>query len=156
MTDADDIVKARIATQRAGEAARAANEAKAEIDSGMRYLSEAIPQLLALLEARDYPDAELIYVRTSGSRRFFRRKESSVEKAAWLLDEDRWSEGHSAVHMLADGSLVSSGFSSQSPYDSGAIAIAEIPATYSEEGARQLLRRAAGGVKRLIAEYTDD
>lgn len=153
MTKADDVVKARLAAQRASDTARKKQRSMEEIETRVKYLADAIPQLLALLGSRDYPDATFLDVSAPAPRRLFGRQPRSVEMAAWVLDEDRWSEGHSSVHMLSDGRLVSSGWSSQSPWNSGPVAVSEIPIKYSDEGARNLLQRASKGVEQLITRY---
>lgn len=153
MTKADEIVKARLASQQTNDAAGKERTSRAEMETWTQYLANAIPKLLAMLESRDYPDAVLLNISTPAPRRLFRRQASSAEMAAWVLDEDRWSEGHSSVHMLSDGRLVSSGWSSQSPWNSGPISVNEISTNYSDEGARNLLQRAAKGVQQLITRY---
>jgi hypothetical protein len=152
MTKADDVVKARLAAQKASDAARKEQKHK-EIETGMQYLADAIPRLLALLESRDYPDAIRINAGAPAPRRLFGRQPRSVEMAAWVIDEDRWSEGHSSVYLLSDGHLLSSGWSSQSPWNSGPIEISEIPVKYRDEGARNLLQRASKGVEQLMTRY---
>jgi hypothetical protein len=151
VTKADDVVKARLA---AAEASRGAGEEQARIDQlegAMTYLIEAIPRLLASLERRDYPNAELLRFSVPGPTRLLgRRQQRSIEMAAWVLDEDKWSEGHSSVHLLSDGRLAYGGWGSQSSFGSGPIEVSEIPIKYSEQGAIEILGRAAKGVKRLI------
>jgi hypothetical protein len=153
VTKADEIVKARLAAEQANDAARKEGTSREEVEAWTQYLADAIPKLLALLERRDYPDAVLLNVSIPAPRRLFRRQVRSAEMAAWVLDEDRWSEGHSSVHMLSDGRLVSSGWSSQSPWNSGPISVNEISTKYSDEGARNLLQKAAKGVEQLITRY---
>lgn len=153
VTKADEIVKARLAAEQASDAAQKERTGREEMEAWTQYLADAIPQLLALLEGCDYPDAVLLNVSTPAVRRPFRRQPRAVEMAAWVLDEDRWSEGHSSVHMLSDGRLVSSGWSSQSPWNSGPISVNEVSTKYSDEGARNLLQRAAKGVEQLITRY---
>jgi hypothetical protein len=155
VTKADEVVKARLAAQRASDMARKEQTTREEIEARTRYLADDIPRLLALLEERDYPNAILLDVSSPTLRRLFGRQPRSVEMAAWLLDEDRWSEGWSSVHMLSDGRLISSGWGSQAFWNSGPITPKEIPIKYSEEGALNLLRRASKGVKQLIEKYSD-
>jgi hypothetical protein len=119
----------------------------------MPYLADAIPQLLALLEARDYPGATVLNVSSPTPRRLFRRQPRSVEMAAWLLGDDRWSEGRSSLHMLSDGQLVASGWSSQTSWRPSPIDPSKILTKYDETGAINLLRRASKGVERLIEKY---
>lgn len=147
------MVKARLAAQKASDAARKGQSSKEQIETRVQYLADAIPRLLALLESRDYPDATLLNVTAPAPRRFFGRQPRTVEMAAWVLDEDRWSEGHSSVHMLSDGRLVSSGWSSQSSWNSDPVAVSEIPIKYSDEGACNLLQRASQGVEQLLTRY---
>jgi hypothetical protein len=144
MTKADEIVKARLAGRQAREVARREQTRKTEIGTWTRYLSKAIPRLLILLERRDYPDAVLLDVSASDQRTFFGRKPRSVEMAAWLLDDERWEEGGTTVHLLSDGRLVCG---------SNPVAVSEIRLVYSEEGARHFLERAYRGVKKLTAQY---
>lgn len=153
VTKADEVVKARLAAQRASDAARKEQTSKEEIEAGAQYLADAIPQLLALLEARDFPGATVLNVRSPTPRRLFRSQPRSVEMAAWLLDEDSWSEGWSSVHMLSDGRLLASGWSGQSSWQSSPIDPGMIPIEYDEKGALNLLRRASKGVERLIEQY---
>jgi hypothetical protein len=155
MTKADEVVKARFAAQKASDAARKEQASREEIETRLRYLADAVPRLLALLESLDYPGATLITVGdpTPARRRLFGRQRRSVEMAAWVLDEDRWSEGHSSVYILSDGRLVSSGWSSQSPWNSGPVEVSDIPVKYSDEGARNLLQRASKGVEQLLKRY---
>jgi hypothetical protein len=155
VTKADEIVKARLAAQRANEAARKGRKSREEVEVWAQYLADSIPELLVLLERRDYPGAVLLNISTPAPRRLFRRQSPPTEMAAWVLDEERWSEGHSSVHLLSDGRLVSTGWSSQSPWNSGPISVDEISTKYSDEGARNLLQKTAKGVERLIARYGD-
>lgn len=146
MTKADEVVKVRVAAQQASDAARKEQTGKEEIEARMQYLADAIPRLLALLESRDYPDAVLLNVRAPSPRGLFGRQPRYIqmEMAAWVLDEDRWSDGSSVVHLLSDGRISATGIP---------VAVTEIPVQYSEEGAIHWLRRASGGVERLIEEY---
>lgn len=153
MTKADEVVKARLAAQQASDAARKEQTSREEIEAGMQYLADAIPRLLALLEARDYPGATVLNVSSPTPRRLFRSQSRSVEMAAWLLDDDRWSEGWSSVHMLSDGQLIASGWSSQSSWRSSPIDSSKISIQYDETSAINLLRRASKGVERLIEQY---
>jgi hypothetical protein len=129
MTKADEIVKARLAAQQAMEVARKEKTRKEEMEAWVRHLSEAIPHLLRLLERRDYPDAVLLRVSTPSQRSRFGRKSRwvEIEMAGWLLDDDRWGEGGSTVHLLSDGRLLCG---------SHPVAVSEINIEYSEEGAR--------------------
>lgn len=107
--------------------------------------------LLAQLERNDYPNAKLLTVAVPGPPRLIRRRqERSVEMAAWLLDEDKWSEGSSSVHLLSDGRLMYGGSGGQGGYGSGPLEVAEILSKYSEAGAIEILGRAAEGVRRLL------
>lgn len=147
MTKADEIVKARLAAQHAREAAREVQTREEEIETWTQYLCDAIPRLLTLLEARDYPDAVLLQVSNPGRRSPFSRKPRSVEVASWLLDDDRWEEGGSTVHLASDGRLV---------WRSVPTAVSEIRNTYSETGARELLQRASKGVRKLLNDHGGD
>jgi hypothetical protein len=153
MTKADEIVKARLAAQQISRATREAQARSNEIKVHTQYLLDAIPRLLALLEQRGYPDAELLNVPVPGPRRLFGRQRGYVEMAAWLLDEDRSSEGGSSVRVLSDGRLVTHGSGNQGGWGGTPVAIAEISTQYSEKGALDLLGRASEGVKRLIKRY---
>jgi hypothetical protein len=154
VTQADEIVKARLASAEEARLARETRERLDMIESGTRYLVETIPRLKARLEELDYPDAELVSVQVAGPLRLFgRRNQTSVQMAGWLVWSDRYSEGHSELYLLSDGHLKSSGWSSQSGWSSGPIDVSQIPIDYSEKGAVELLEHARVGVSQLVARY---
>lgn len=143
MTKADDVVRARVAAEQASRAAREEQERVDRLEGATRYLIEKIPVLLAQLERRNFPDAKLLTFTVPGPPRLFgRRQHRSIEVAAWVLDEDNWSEGSSVVHLLSDGRLAYG----------HPIEVADVSLEYSEVGAIEILGRAARGVSRLLGD----
>jgi hypothetical protein len=154
MTEADDVVKERLARERAGRGEAEAMQLDAVIDSGVDYLTEAIPRLLARLAELEYPGAEVVGVSVRGPRRLFRgQQRQSVEMAGWLLDKDEYSEGRSELYLLSDGRLKARGWSSQSGWDSEGIDVSRIPIEYSPKNGARVVERARSGVDRLLARH---
>jgi hypothetical protein len=149
MARADDIVRARLATQsedRAQQQERARDE---QITALRVHLATAIPRLLELLEKHDYPGGSLVSV--PGPRRRFGKQSPSEEKAAWLLDEDRNSDGSRPLWLLSDGRILT--YNGPMSGSSGPYGVEEIVAGFSPEGALRILQRAAPEIDRLIARY---
>ncbi len=154
VTKADDVVRARVAAEKVSRTAREEQERIDQLEGATTYLIETIPVLLAQLERDDYPNAKLLSVAAPGPPRLFgRRQQRSIEMAAWVLDEDRWSEGSSSVHLLSDGRLIYGGSGGQSGgHGSGPIEVSDVLLRYSEAGAIEILGRAAKGVRRLLSD----
>jgi hypothetical protein len=151
MGKAEETVKARLVAEAASRAEAEQLTLRTAIDSETRYLRDAIPRLLKLLEQQNYPDARLLSV--PGPLRFLRRQPQYVEIAAWLVYESRWSEGGTSIHLLSDGRLTFSSSGNQGGSTSDPMTVEDVPRQYREAGAVAWLESASEGIKALAKRY---
>jgi hypothetical protein len=148
MSRADDIVRERLSAQAESRAQHEQQARAGQLDALRNQLAAAISRLLVLLEQHDYPEAQLVWI--AGPKGWFGNQGKSVQKAAWLLHEERTSDSSHSLWLLSDGRMLTSGglHGPNSPFTVDDIADGNLSVPLLK-----MLEQAPAGFDRLIARY---